>query len=112
MTRMAYRIVCAECRCDWLAQPQPPIVGVLSEIAAERARQDGKWGGPEHDDAKTTAEFADLIQAYATWARTMDWMGSPQKTRRRLLQVAAIAAAAVESHDRKHPQQRATEEQR
>lgn len=25
-------------------------IGLLADVAAERVRQDDKWGGPEHDD--------------------------------------------------------------
>lgn len=73
----------------------------LKEVAAERHRQDAKWGGPNHDDQHTTAEFIQWIRNYAGWAEMMDSMGSPDKARRRLIQVAALAVAAVESMDRK-----------
>ena len=73
---------------------------ILQQIATERARQDGKWGGAGHDDHHTTAEFVQLIEDYAGWARTMAGMNSPDKARNRLIQVAALAVAAVESIDR------------
>lgn len=76
--------------------------GLFSEIQAERARQDDKWGGPDHDDQHTTAEFVQLIEDYAGWARTMAGMNSHDKARKRLIQVAALAVAAVESIDRNH----------
>lgn len=72
------------------------IAGVISE----RRRQDEKWGGPEHDDQHTPNEFVQLIQDYAGWARVMAGMNSPEKARRRLIQVAALAVAAVECYDR------------
>lgn len=75
---------------------------VLEDIAKERARQDQKWGGASHDDEHTTAEFVQLIEDYAGWARTMAGMNSTDKARNRLVQVAALAVAAVESIDRKH----------
>lgn len=74
---------------------------VLGMVAAERERQDGKWGGPQHDDEHSTAEFVQLIQDYAAWARVMAGMGSREKARRRLVQVAALAVAAVESIERR-----------
>lgn len=74
---------------------------VLLEVAQERERQDLKWGGPSHDDHHDTSDFVQLIQDYAGWARTMAGMGSVEKTRRRLVQVAALAVAAVESLDRR-----------
>lgn len=78
---------------------RPPTA--LEEVAIERQRQDGKWGGAEHDDRHSTAEFVQLIEDYAGWARTMAGMNSPAKARNRLIQVAALAIAAVESIDRK-----------
>ncbi len=65
-------------------------------LAHERQRQDEKWGGPEHDDLHTTADFAQLAQDYAGWARVMSGMGSADKAQRRMLQVAALALADVE----------------
>jgi hypothetical protein len=76
---------------------------VLADVAVERERQDAKWGGAAHDDEHTTADFVALIQDYAGWARVMAGMNSPEKARRRLIQVAALAAAAAESIDRKLP---------
>ena len=76
---------------------------VLEDVGTERMRQDEKWGGPEHDDQHTTAEFVQWIEDYAGWARMMASMGSYEKARRRLIQIAALAVAAVESIDRKIP---------
>lgn len=73
----------------------------IDDVAAERARQDAKWGGPAHDDQHSTAEFVQLIIDYAGWSRVMYGMNSQDRTRRRLIQVAALAVAAVESIDRK-----------
>lgn len=80
---------------------RPPPTPVLAEVGAERARQDGKWGGAAHDDKHSVAEFVQFIEDYAGWARMMDSLGSPLKARRRLMQVAAMAVAVVESLDRK-----------
>lgn len=74
---------------------------VLEQIRQERDRQDQKWGGPIHDDEHVTADFVQLIEDYAGWARVMAGMNSPDKARKRLVQVAALAVAAVESIDRK-----------
>lgn len=73
---------------------------VLDEVKQERERQDKKWGGKTHDDQHTTSEFVQLIEDYAGWARVMAGMDSSDKSRRRLIQVAALAVAAVESIDR------------
>lgn len=73
---------------------------VMEAVRNERVRQDGKWGGPEHDDTNSPAFFVQLIQDYAGWARVMIGMNSPDKYRRRMIQVAALAVASVESLDR------------
>ena len=74
---------------------------ILAEIEQERIRQDQKWGGPIHDDQHFTHEFVQLIEDYAGWARVMAGMGSYEKARKRLIQVAALAVAAIETLDRK-----------
>ncbi|MCB1504486.1 MAG: hypothetical protein KDJ47_05875 [Hyphomicrobiaceae bacterium] len=73
---------------------------VLQQVAAERDRQDQKWGGPAHDDRHTTADMVQLIEDYAGWARTMAGMQSFDKAKRRLVQVAALAVAAAEIIER------------
>jgi len=85
-----------------LAAPAAVAHPVLAKVAAERQRQDEKWGGPAHDDSHATADFVQLIQDYAAWARVMAGMGSPDKARRRLVQAAALAVAAAESIDRQY----------
>lgn len=75
--------------------------GRLADVADERERQDAKWGGPSHDDHHSTADFVQLIEDYAGWARTMAGMDSHDKAERRLIQVAALAVAAVESSRRR-----------
>lgn len=72
---------------------------VLYDVMKERARQDGKFG-KEHDDNKLPMDWCADINAYATWAHQMQRMGSMDKYRRRLIQVAALAMAACESLDR------------
>ena len=69
-------------------------------VKIERARQDLKWGGAVHDDQHSVAEFVQLIEDYAGWARTMAGMNSMDKAKTRLIQVAALAVACVECIDR------------
>ncbi|WP_138438535.1 hypothetical protein [Marinobacter alexandrii] len=89
---------------NWLlstnATPPRPADGWISEVKAERQRQDQKWGGPSHDDQHRPETFAQLIEDYSGWARVMAGMGSLDKYRRRMIQVAALAGAAVEATDR------------
>lgn len=84
------------------AQPAPAAPSqALRDVAAERTRQDAKWGGPAHDDGHSTAEFVRLIQDYTAGALLMAEMARPDQARRRLVQVAALAVAAAESIGRK-----------
>ena len=71
-----------------LAADQP--TGVLKEVAAERARQDAKWGGPSHDDQHTAHDW---------WWFIHERLG--QRSEQAFIEVAALAVAAVESNRRK-----------
>lgn len=72
----------------------------ISDLIAERQRQNEKWGGPHHDDQHQPGFWTQLIQDYAGWARVMAGMDSPEKYRKRMVQVAALAVAAIEVLDR------------
>lgn len=74
---------------------------VFEEIAAERHRQDAKWGGPDHDDSHGWHEWIDYIIEHADKAySTNNDDESYANARRRYIEVAALAVAAVESMDR------------
>lgn len=79
---------------------QSQVDPIYIEIAEERARQDVKWGGSAHDDEHAPFFWCQLIQDYAGWARVMAGMDNPAKYRRRMVQVATLAVAAAQSHDR------------
>lgn len=73
---------------------------ITLEVIAERARQDAKWGGPEHDDQHGLADFCGFInQRTADLARGFE---TTEHARKRMIQIAALAVAAVESIDRKN----------
>jgi hypothetical protein len=74
----------------------PGEVDVFADIRAERARQDAKWGGPEHDDGHALVEWAHFIREHLDKALR----GPFAKTRRRMVEVAALAVAAIEAWDR------------
>lgn len=67
---------------------------VLNEVKVERVRQDLKWGGPTHDDTHGQTDWLDFI-----YVRTRD--DTPAPYRKRMLQIAALAVAAIEAEDRK-----------
>jgi hypothetical protein len=95
---------------------------VLGEIAAERARQDEKWGEQNHPDG--TGDYPEIIDADvarmacegAAEGGYLDWLhilreevaeafaeSAPDKLRAELVQVAAVAVAWVEAIDRRTP---------
>lgn len=73
----------------------PPPYG---DVVAERQRQDAKWGGPEHDDQHSPDEWLGFIQE--KWAGAHESL-TADEYRYQLVQIAALAVAAIESLDRK-----------
>ncbi len=71
------------------------VVTVLMEVLAERARQDKLWGGPDHDDGHPFGDWLDFIQLQLSGL-----FGGDGSARGRLIKIAALAIAAVESMDR------------
>lgn len=76
---------------------------IIDEVIAECEHQDQKWG--EGIDLHSTKEFIDVIADYATRAWFSADTHDEAKARRRLIQIAARAVAAVESYDRKQARQ-------
>jgi len=75
------------------------LAAALSEIATERLRQDRRWGGPEHDDSHTAHQWAALLTPRANGAHI--YSGNPY--RRALVELASLAVAALQAHDRATP---------
>lgn len=75
---------------------------VLEEVRAERARQDAKWGGPEHDDGHEQAIWVRLIDDRLAYPEDANGC---KEYRQDMIEIAALAVAAVESFDRKAEQQ-------
>lgn len=76
---------------------------VYDDIKDERRRQDTQWGGPEHDDRHAIDEWLDFIQKQLNEAEALIGADEPDgdmQFRSRLVKVAALAVAAVESLDR------------
>lgn len=74
---------------------------IYEEIKQRRQYQDAKWGGPAHDDAHTPSDWWSLITAYNRMAFGRGINGLPSAARDKLLDVAALAVAAIEAIDRK-----------
>lgn len=75
------------------------MADILTEIAAERVRQDMKWGGPEHDDTHTHTDWLNLIDKRL--APPASHRTPAVEYRRAMIEIAALAIAAVASFDRK-----------
>lgn len=78
-----------------------PLPAVLVAIAEERGRQDAKWGGADHDDGHNLYDWCEYISERVGRIRPGDVSDAGlDNARRRLVQAAALATAAVESIDR------------
>lgn len=77
------------------------LTSVMHEVLEERGRQVDKGYTSDSDDDKQPFNWYEDIDSYNSWARLMLSMDSPDKARKRFVQIAALAVAAVESIDRK-----------
>lgn len=72
------------------------VTSVLTEVMHERDRQDDKWGEQNHAPLLWLAilgeEFGEVAKAAVE--------SKPDQYRRELIEVAAVAVAAIESFDR------------
>lgn len=79
---------------------------LYEQVELERLRQDKQWGGPEHDDQHELPHWDEYIErqmqkARDVWAKEEDYTANYVGVRKRLVKIMALAAAAVESLDRK-----------
>ena len=70
---------------------------VLNEVAEERERQDAKWGEQNHDPA---IWLAILAEEFGEIGKEVLEPEPTDNYRRELVQLAAVAVAAIESFDR------------
>ena len=95
------------------------LATVLDDIAAERRRQDAKWGEQNHPDGTGDGFAADATQArkeceHAASIGELSWRhilleevaeavaeADPDDLRRELIQVAAVATAWAQAIDRR-----------
>lgn len=67
---------------------------VYQEVQVERRRQNAQWGGASHDDQHFISNWRTYIRDFLEGHRGPDY-------RSRMIAIAALAIAAVESWDRK-----------
>lgn len=73
----------------------------VGDISMERVLQDHQWGGPETDDLRSEAEWAEYIHKQIS--KLFQDEGGALAARDRFVKVAALAIAAIQSIDRKNP---------
>jgi hypothetical protein len=73
---------------------------IVAEVIGERERQDAQWGGPEHDDRHLANDWVAIIVRHLGLAADDAAATDPERFRRQLVRVAAVAVAALESFDR------------
>ena len=73
---------------------------VMGDVIKERKYQDEKHGGPVHDDLHHGIYFIGLIEIWTRKAFVAGRRFREKEMRKRLVQVAALAIAAIESYDR------------
>lgn len=73
---------------------------VYEEIGAERARQDEKWGGPEHDDQHDPQTWADILMGRLAKVGEAASNANWGRYRNALIEAAAVAVAGIEAFDR------------
>lgn len=78
---------------------EPVLALVAGHIVPARARQDAQWGGPAHDDTHRPDDWMSYIGKQMHKVQTAR---DPDATRLALVQIAALAIAAIQSHDRLH----------
>jgi len=72
---------------------------IYSTIEAERLHQNGRWGGEIHDKQHSINDWIAYITRYAGEAQKASEDNCPELCQRRLVQVAALAVAAIEASD-------------
>lgn len=91
-------------------KPAPTIeAATIRAVCDERLRQNRQWGGPDHDDRHEPDDWLKFIEHQVTKAKaevgksaTDGGDGDPSfEVRDRLVKIAALACAGIDSIDRK-----------
>jgi len=76
------------------------VPDAFTDIRAERTRQDAQWGGPAHDDTHIEWDWFEYIGSQIQKANRDRWAIGESSPRERLVKIAALAVAGIESIDR------------
>jgi hypothetical protein len=84
---------------------------IFSHIKIERRKQDEQWGGPAHDDEHCRFDWLRFIEMYTAQANVAALTSmypdnelvatSIARYEKKLIQIAALAVAAIQSSRRK-----------
>lgn len=74
---------------------------ILIDIGNERVRQEQKWDTTTHDDTYIALTWAYHMERYIDRSIDAELGGDTVALRKRYIQIAALAVAAVEALDRK-----------
>lgn len=75
---------------------------VLEQVVEERRKQDRQWGGVNHDDEHERTEWISFLKDHLDRAKkAVHKSGDLDEYRQQLIEVAALAVAAAEAHDRR-----------
>jgi hypothetical protein len=88
---------------------RPGQAKAMCDTLVERQRQDERWGGPEHDDQHTSADWAAFIHRKVGELHDAGRREQTVEVRRVLVQIAALAIAGIEVIDRTATAQDRTE---
>ena len=77
-------------------------MSIYTELKQERKHQDKKWGGPLHDDTHDEDDWEAFIHERLLGVPRFDGGLAHDPYRHRMIEIAALAIAAIESYDRKH----------
>lgn len=83
---------------------------ILAQVHNEREAQDDKWGGADHDDRHKPGDWTRFIVRQLGAAEEGIDVHHWDEWRRQMVQVAALAVAALETIDRKRAVQAAKDD--
>lgn len=92
---------------------------ILEQVRVEREAQDSQWGGPTHDEHHNLREWCGFIEDHVKRAKKaaasmrrgpLDGIAIHRDDfRKQMIEIAALAVAAVESIDRKRSRDESVE---
>ena len=79
---------------------------IFKQIETERGKQDREHGGPDHDDLHHYNDWTAILVRHLGLAAGDEAEVDEARWRKQMIRIAALACAAVESHDRREERKR------